>query len=242
MIWQFGELGYDYSIDENGRTGENPIKWDYFDVDERKRLYQVYQSLIQLRKDHEVFNTSTYSYALSAPTKRLNLTHADLKVTILGNFGVTQGSLNPGFQESGYWYDYFTGDSINVANVTESISLQPGEYRFYTNRKLTTPDFILEVKEPVSNLSEIQLNAYPNPSWDKFNIRVSSPQPVHVTITIFDITGKEVLQLIAGQKVSDSQEFLWDGKTAMGIEAESGIYFIRVTTQDANQIIKVIKY
>ena len=27
MIWQFGELGYDVSIDENGRTGRKPIKW-----------------------------------------------------------------------------------------------------------------------------------------------------------------------------------------------------------------------
>ncbi len=29
MIWQFGELGYDYSIDYNGRVGNKPIKWDY---------------------------------------------------------------------------------------------------------------------------------------------------------------------------------------------------------------------
>ena len=27
MIWQFGELGYDIAIDENGSTGKKPLKW-----------------------------------------------------------------------------------------------------------------------------------------------------------------------------------------------------------------------
>jgi 1,4-alpha-glucan branching enzyme len=30
MIWQFGELGYDYSINFNGRTNSKPIRWNYF--------------------------------------------------------------------------------------------------------------------------------------------------------------------------------------------------------------------
>jgi 1,4-alpha-glucan branching enzyme len=29
LMWQFGELGYDVSIDENGRTGAKPIRWEY---------------------------------------------------------------------------------------------------------------------------------------------------------------------------------------------------------------------
>ncbi len=250
MIWQFGELGYDHSINrcQNGsindgcRLDPKPIEWDYYEMNPRKRLFQVYQSLIQLRKDHEVFNTADYSYALGAPAKRLNLNHPDLKVTILGNFGLTQGSLNPSFQESGYWYDYFTGDSINVVNVTESITLQPGEYRVYTNRKLTTPDFILDVNETPPNVTETRLTAYPNPSSDNFTIQVAVPQFNYVTLTIFDITGKEVNRLIDGREVNDIHEYMWDGKNSTGNEVESGIYFIRLTTQHETHIIKVIKY
>jgi len=250
MIWQFGELGYDHSINRcpDGsindvcRLDPKPIEWDYYEMNPRKRLYQLYQSLIQLRKDHEVFNTSDYSYSLAASAKRLNLNHADLKVTILGNFGVTQGSLNPSFQESGYWFDYFTGDSINVINVTESITLQPGEYRVYTNRKLTTPDFILDVNETLPNVTETRLTAYPNPSRDNFTIQVAVPQFNYVTLTIFDITGKEVNRLIDGREVNDIHEYMWDGKNSTGNEVESGIYFIRLSTQHETHIIKVIKY
>ena len=44
MIWQFGELGYDISIDQNGRTGEKPIKWEYLTDVDRHKLYHVLQA------------------------------------------------------------------------------------------------------------------------------------------------------------------------------------------------------
>src|SRR5690606_36924652 len=48
MMWQFGELGYEYSINlcENGtindncRTAPKPIRWDYYDEPARQRLYK----------------------------------------------------------------------------------------------------------------------------------------------------------------------------------------------------------
>ena len=46
MIWMFGELGYDISIDENGRVGKKPILWDYYESNNRYRLYQIFSALI----------------------------------------------------------------------------------------------------------------------------------------------------------------------------------------------------
>ncbi len=64
MIWQFGELGYDISIDFNGRTGEKPIKWEYFKDPDRHRLYLIYKALNNLRLTQPAFSTSDYSYSL----------------------------------------------------------------------------------------------------------------------------------------------------------------------------------
>ncbi|MBK8951115.1 MAG: hypothetical protein IPM85_00930 [Chitinophagaceae bacterium] len=49
MIWEFGELGYDYSINRcedgtisnNCRLDKKPIKWDYASVVNRKRVYDI---------------------------------------------------------------------------------------------------------------------------------------------------------------------------------------------------------
>ncbi|MEL7341151.1 MAG: alpha-amylase family glycosyl hydrolase, partial [Bacteroidota bacterium] len=38
LMWQFGEYGYDYEIEFNGRTGEKPIRWDYLNNPYRLKL------------------------------------------------------------------------------------------------------------------------------------------------------------------------------------------------------------
>jgi hypothetical protein len=85
MIWQFGELGYDFSINtcSNGVTVDNtcrlstkPIKWDYYNITGRRALFEVYKQLLALKKTPNyltTFTTSNVSYDLSANTKWLKL-------------------------------------------------------------------------------------------------------------------------------------------------------------------------
>jgi hypothetical protein len=60
MLWQFGELGYDYSINWPSGTSDDrltpkPIMWSYYDNIERHALYRVNQELIKLKKNYDVF-------------------------------------------------------------------------------------------------------------------------------------------------------------------------------------------
>lgn len=50
MIWQFGEMGYDISIQENGRTGKKPLHWEYLDNADRKDLVNVYARMMEIRE------------------------------------------------------------------------------------------------------------------------------------------------------------------------------------------------
>ncbi len=57
MVWQFGELGYDISIDENGRTGKKPNAWklDYDKDPERQEIYRLYQLMFKLRNTYKFY-------------------------------------------------------------------------------------------------------------------------------------------------------------------------------------------
>ncbi len=56
MIWQFGEIGYDVSIDYNGRLGRKPIKWNYLNELNRKIFtYMVLSNWVE--KKHSIFPT-----------------------------------------------------------------------------------------------------------------------------------------------------------------------------------------
>lgn len=137
MIWQFGELGYDISIDEGGRTGNKPILWEYTTEPDRYAIYETWQDLIALKLEEPIFATTDFSLDLDAATglKTIHLTDNtatgdEIKyVTIVGNFGVTSQEIVPDFQETGTWYNLLNNnDPWEVTNTTSTIALQPGEF------------------------------------------------------------------------------------------------------------------
>lgn len=186
MIWQFGELGYDVSINFNGRTGNKPIRWDYFDVEERKNLYHNWSKIIQLKLKYDIFKSSDFTIDSSNPNglKKIQLTNANSSdiqyINIVGNFGLTTQNINPVFQKTGVWYNVLKNDEpLNVTNVNGLISLAPGEFKVFANKaaSLSTENFF----------SNENLSIYPNPVKNSFKINIASNN-----IIIFDVNGKKV--------------------------------------------------
>ncbi|RXQ96273.1 T9SS type A sorting domain-containing protein [Ancylomarina salipaludis] len=142
MIWQFGELGYDISIDQGGRTSKKPIHWEYQDDPNRKRVYQVFAALAKIKKEEIAFESSDFSLNTNQPLKQIEINHADMDIRIIGNFDVKTGNISPKFSKTGTWYDYFSGSEISVTDINVNIELAPGEYHIYTTKQLTTPNII----------------------------------------------------------------------------------------------------
>lgn len=132
MIWQFGELGYDIPIDQNGRTGEKPIHWDYRTDPGRKHLHDVYAKLIKWKIKNDVFSNNTCQFNASTPVKFIRLTGTTNKVMVLGNFDVVNQTATITFPSTGTWYDNITSTSLNVTNTAMDITLAPGEYHVYS--------------------------------------------------------------------------------------------------------------
>ncbi len=241
MIWQFGELGYDFSIDYNGRTGEKPIKWDYFSDPARKNLFSVYKRLNSLRKNQPVFSTDTYSFSLSGPQKRLSLDHPSMKVNVLGNFGLTEASVYPLFSQTGKWYEFFTDDSITVTGTNNPLIFKPGEYRLYTTTRLNSSGIISGINDQLPKSSGDYLNVYPNPSEEDFNLSVRSDIRGPVAIIIYDLAGTVIWNTKADTLEAGEQIITWDGRTGKGAEVPDGIYLAHVRTPEGNRTIKLLK-
>ncbi|UMB61831.1 alpha-amylase family glycosyl hydrolase [Lutibacter sp. A80] len=140
MIWQFGELGYDYSIDYNDRVGRKPIKWEYKDDPIRNHIYTTWSTMIAFKTKYpEVFNTTDFTLNVSGLTKNIVLKNNSFDVVIVGNFDITSKSITANFTKTGTWYEYFTGEENNLSTTTQSITLKPGEYKLYTSKKILDP-------------------------------------------------------------------------------------------------------
>ena len=112
MIWQFGEFGYDISIDQGGRVGEKPTKWEYLDNSNRLRLFDTYKALIDLREKYDVFTEGNFSWQPDGNYKSIHIANADTSVVILGNFDVLPTDMDPKFQHTGTWYNFFSGSVV----------------------------------------------------------------------------------------------------------------------------------
>jgi hypothetical protein len=176
MIWQFDELGYDYSINwcKDGtvsdacRLVEKPVRWDYWTgISDRPDLYYQHAMFNQLKINHTSVHSPTAHYFTSnGGFKRLQLNGADFTTIVVGNFDVVSASKSPSFTQTGWWYDYLTGDSVNVSDANMNINFAAGAYRIYTSKKVENK--ILNDLNRVSNHSLNgrlrTLNVYPVPA------------------------------------------------------------------------------
>ncbi|MCB2407812.1 alpha-amylase family glycosyl hydrolase [Hymenobacter lucidus] len=233
MIWQFGEVGYDVSIDENGRVGNKPIKWEYYQNPNRRKLYNTYRELIALKKTQSVFKTGTYTQQLSGATKSIHLSDANLKVTVIGNFDVTAQSINPEFQQTGKWYNYLTGDSITVSSATAPISLQPGQYAVYTSR-LIKKAVVLGTKARATDA--LRLSAAPNPTGSSAQLHYELKTPATVTVTVQNLLGATVRTVKAGAKQPVGSYQL----TLPVQDLANGVYLIRLSTGELHQTTRLV--
>lgn len=141
MIWQFGEMGYDISIDENGRTGKKPIRWDYLDAPQRKGLHDTYAKLIALRFDHpELFNATadldwkvTPSFWEQGRFITLSSFGDAKQVVVVGNFTNKSITATPAFPYTGTWYNYMSSTTLYVHSENMNITVPANSFVIYTS-------------------------------------------------------------------------------------------------------------
>lgn len=195
MIWQFGELGYDISIDVPCRVCNKPILWNYFTEARRRQLYDVYAAMMHLRNTYSTFTSLNFNYMLSGAVKRMKLNDPTMNAVVLTNFSVYNQDATPSFHHTGTWYEYFTGDSIVVTDVNAVLNMTPGEYRVYSDVRLQQPEI---TDAPVSLdelvIEEKSLELYPNPSKDEVSVSFNSNSTSAVQILVVDSQGKTILE------------------------------------------------
>ena len=144
MMWQFDELGYDIDINFNGRVGNKPLPWGpdglgYYEDPLRQHIYTAYQGILDVRKkiDPEQMTSADTDHKLTGAARRIVYDTPDTDLVLIGNFGIEEETIDPSFTETGTWYDYFSGETIDVSDPNASIDLKAGEWHIYTNEQIS---------------------------------------------------------------------------------------------------------
>ena len=130
MMWQFGELGYDVSIEENGRTGRKPVRWNYYNDANRKALYDAMSKYVSWRTDHEEYygqeNMTVHTWNVNDSHMSGKTLVMD-KVIVVANFTNAQASTTITNPNPGEWTNLMTGEKVQV-NGSHTFTLDGSDY------------------------------------------------------------------------------------------------------------------
>lgn len=247
MIWEFGELGYDFpinycqdgTINSNCRTDPKPIHWEYLQNIQRQRLHDIFSALIKLRFNaayKDGFTSNKISWDLSGAVKYFKITTDTSNLLVVGNFDVTPQNANITFQNAGTWYDYLGNTTISATGIAQSISLQPGEYHVYLNRNIVNT-VVTAVGNVNSTSSGLTALVYPNPVSQNSVLDLKTPESGKVQVDIFNIQGQKSGIVYSG--------FLAKGQHSISLKEAiaklgSGNYFLRIQLNGKSAQAKII--
>jgi len=91
-------------------------------------------------------------------------------------------------------------------------------------RNLSTNEF------PEPNPAKLMTSNYPNPFNPSTTIKYALPKDSHVNISIYNIKGQKVKNLLSENVKAGHHKIVWDGRDHYNKKAASGVYFYRVET------------
>lgn len=84
------------------------------------------------------------------------------------------------------------------------------------------------------------LSHSPNPFSSGTSISFQLPHETHVTLTIYNMTGQKICELVNGNMSAGYHTVYWDGIDNNGRQAVNGIYFYRLATESCSITKKMV--
>ena len=202
MIWHFGELGMQQSLNtcQDGSVGDCKLdtkpqpQWEenWLNIAQRRQIYDDWSKINDLKINNDVFkaNSAISPHNNNNLLQRIyiwddNLPNTSLKnVVILANFDVTTQNFISDFPYTGVWYNLMDNTTFQVNNTNQQISLNPGEFKIFGNQ-----DAVLS-KSKYNLITGLQLTQ--NPVNDLIQILTPSTLSGKVDWKIYNTAGIEI--------------------------------------------------
>ncbi|MDP6401904.1 MAG: FlgD immunoglobulin-like domain containing protein [Candidatus Marinimicrobia bacterium] len=130
--------------------------------------------------------------------------------------------------------------SFTVTSISENeIPLSLG-YQLMGNSDIIVARGVVDMRF-VPTPEEFALHQnFPNPFNPVTRIKYDLKEKSEVSIIIYDVTGREVKQLINAGQEAGYHSMLWNGRNSQGQNAGAGVYFYMIQANDFRQVRKML--
>ena len=150
---------------------------------------------------------------------------------------------------------------IEVMNTTEvltisyDIQIDAGTHYHWVLTSATGEDYILEStgeivvpssgifilkKQPALPETFTLYQNYPNPFNPITTLRYDLPEQAFVVLTIYDMLGREIAQLVNTTQEAGFKLVQWDGSDIMGRSVSAGVYLYQIRAGEFVQTRKMV--
>jgi len=207
--------------------------------------------------DEEIIVASSNDYGASWPNM-LNLSNdgaPDLFPRVHGFYSTVGCAWVHGANQTFFSFseDWGQGGTWNAPEIVTTsattdtgyhcVALQHTPAYFYTtmedNRNFATDSIEIFSSRRVAPIGVVEnntrritstLRVSPNPLRNRTDINFIITQASPVDLTVFDVTGRIVKNLIRARAQAGNYTFAWDRTDNLGRPVQSGVYFCRLTT------------
>jgi hypothetical protein len=160
----------------------------------------------------------------------IGVSHFILLGITYNDYGFLLDEVRTEFKANQYTED---GDTVYYKNYNYSFANLYFKKILALIQVSKSEQFITSAEELQKNA--VELSVYPNPAQPDFNISIGLPEPNHVSLTIYNLTGK-VADVVCTKQYFPAGLHTIHRKHHL----KKGIYLVVLETQDSKQIKKII--
>jgi len=159
-------------------------------------------------------------------------------------------------QTSGTYYQsrtvaYSLEDPLNLTELYNAVDDVAcfNNYGFYDDRLINRDGVISMYSFPnitanddfdVESTHEFSLINYPNPFNPETTISYSIPKDGKVLVSVYNLKGQKVKQLLNDHVIAGRHKVVWDGTNSHGQYVSSGLYFVKIKHSNINRLHKMM--
>jgi hypothetical protein len=97
----------------------------------------------------------------------------------------------------------------------------------------------VDVPQPAA--TRAALTASPTPFQTSTELAFTLAAPAAVRLAIYDVSGREIRELLNGPAPSGRTQATWDGTDARGQRVPAGVYLARLDRPDGGEVVRVLR-
>jgi hypothetical protein len=170
------------------------------------------------------YDISTHTFQVVSPKKTLD--YKNVTTPVKGVLNSCASCHRDGVEKAAIGPTFGVGKDNTLTDWTEATDIQLADslWKYYKIFFPTSVRYIAGVSPENYSIGQ----NYPNPFNPSTEINFQIPVKAHVTLIIFDVTGKQVKTMIDREMPQGKYNVTWNSKNDYNEYVASGVYFYKI--------------